>query len=276
MNFETPLKLLKTLKDIGLTANEANIYLALLSIGTNPASTIAKKAELNRATCYNTLDKLMKKGFIEQTIKNNISYFSATDPKQILNKLHNQKIEIDSQIDELKSSIEQLETMKSQLSEKPKVIFFEGKGGILNVMEDTLSSTETIRAYASLDELTQILPNYFPDYYKRRTEKNIHVKGIYPANENTYRHKLRDHLEKRESRLIPPEFDFHLDILIYDDKVAITSLHEQFGLLIKSKAMANAQKKIFDLIWAGTEQYDKLMTNTMAQKFTSESIQKTI
>lgn len=267
MILEDTLQLLRTLKEVGLSANEANVYLTLLTLGPNPVSTIAKKADLNRSSCYTVLERLMKKGFIHQSNKQKITYFSAVDPKFMLNQLANKKYDLEDKMENLRRSLGQFEKIKCEYSQKPTVVFFEGEAGILNVMEDTLTSKEHLRAYASLKELTKLLPNYFPDYYKRRTQKGIFVKSIYPANRQSYLHKLRDSIENRESRLIPPEFDFHLDILIYDNKVAITSLKEKFGLLIKSKSMANAQKKIFDLIWEGTKGYDTIMTRMMAEKF---------
>jgi sugar-specific transcriptional regulator TrmB len=261
------LQLIHTLKEIGLSANEANIYLTMLNIGMNPASTIAKSMQLNRSTCYSLLNNMMTKGFVQKTIKSNITYFEPLKPHLIIGKLKNKKSELDTKISVLAKSIDHLKRINDNSGNKPSVVFFEDIAGIQNIMEDTLNSTEELRAYASLSELTQLLPNYFPSYYQRRTQKGIFVRAIYPANEDSYRHKMRDHLEFRKSRLIPPEFNFHLDILIYDNKVAIICLKEKFGLLINSEEMAQAQKKIFDLIWNGTEKYDLIMTELMAKKF---------
>jgi len=267
MNLEDTLQLLRTLKEVGLSANEANVYLTLLTLGPNPVSTVAKKANLNRSSCYTILDRLMQKGFVHQSNKQNVTYFSSVDPKLMLNQLTSKKHDLEDRIENLRRSMGQFEKIRCDYSQKPTVLFYEGEAAIQNIMEDTLNAKEVVRAYASLQELTNLLPNYFPGYYKRRTQKGIFIKAIYPANQLSYKHKLRDHKENRESRLIPPEFNFHLDILIYDNKVAITSLNDKFGLLIKSQSMANAQKKIFDIIWEGTKTYDDVMTTMMEQKY---------
>lgn len=267
MNLEDTLQLLRTLKEVGLSANEANVYLTLLTLGPNPVSTIAKKANLNRSSCYTILDRLMQKGFAHQSNKHNVTYFSGVDPKLMVNSLTSKKHDLEDRIENLRRSMGQFEKIKCDYPQKPSVSFYEGEAAIQNIMEDTLNSKEELRAYASLQELTSLLPNYFPGYYKRRTQKGISIKAIYPANEMSYKHKLRDSKENRISRLIPPEFNFHLDIIIYDNKVAITSLKDKFGLLIKSQSMANAQKKIFDIIWQGTKTYDNVMTAMMKQKF---------
>jgi sugar-specific transcriptional regulator TrmB len=270
MELQNLQKLIKTLSEIGLTANEANTYLTLIGIGPNPASVIAKKAAINRCTCYTILEHLMKKGFARKFIKNNVTYFSPVEPRYVLDRLKNKHNELEDKISGLSTYITRLDLLKNEFQGKPKVVFYEGEDGVKNIMEDTLTSKTLIRAYASLTELTNLLPGYFPDYYKRRAAKEISLKAIYPADELSYFHKLRDKQELRESRLIPKEFDFHLDILIYDNKVAITSLREKFGVLIESGDMFEAQKGIFDFIWMGTAEYDRIMTGMMEQRFKKE------
>jgi len=266
MDLQIIQKLLQTLKETGLTANEANTYIGLLSVGSNPVSVIAKKASINRCTCYTILERLMKKGFVNSYIKDNVTYYTAVEPKYLLEQLKNSRFELEDKISNLGNCIANFELMKKEYSGKPKVAFFEGVAGVQNVMENTLDSKGIIRAYASLTELTNLLPDYFPSYYSRRTAKGIFVKSIYPADTASMQHRLRDKEELRESRLIPKEFDFHMDFLIYDDKVAITSLVEKFGVLIESREMAESHKKIFDFIWEGTKQYDELILKMMKEE----------
>jgi sugar-specific transcriptional regulator TrmB len=267
MDFQGLQRLLATLSEIGLNAKEANAYLTLLSIGSNPASVIAKKVKINRSSCYSLLERLMQKGFIQQYIKDNVTYYNAVEPKYILDQLKNKKFELEDKIDNLGNSIAQFELLKNEYRGKPRVVFFEGEAGVQNIMEDTLTSKTVVRAYASLNELTGLFPGYWPNYYKRRAQKGVFVKAIYPADELSYLHKLRDVEELRESRLIPKEFDFHLDIMIYDNKMAITSLREKFGVLIESKEMAESQRRIFDFIWEGATKYDDMMMKRMETKY---------
>jgi sugar-specific transcriptional regulator TrmB len=255
--------LIQGLREVGLTANEAKIYISLLSIGTNPASIVAKNAKINRSACYTTLINLAQKGFAERTIKENTTYFTAIDPYFLLTQLKNKHEELEHQIKNLNGTLEKFQQIKNTYFKKPKVVFFEGEKGVKNIMESTLMTKDIIRAYACLDGLTHMLPNYFPDYYKRRTAKGIKVKAIYPASILSYLHKLNDNKELRESKLIPSEYNFHFDFLIFDSTVAITSIKENFGLIINSEDLADAQKKIFDLIWENTITYDKLITREM-------------
>jgi sugar-specific transcriptional regulator TrmB len=249
--------LLETLKDIGLSEKEAQVYITLLSLGSSAVSTVARKTAQNRSGCYATLAKLMQKGYVQQIIKNNVSYYIAVEPKYIVDQLKTTRFELENKIENLTQIMDQFKHLQTPYHGKSKVVFYEGKAGIQNIMEDTLSAKELIRAYASVDDLLGILPDYLPRYYQRRIQKGIFVRGIYPVTAKSLFHKNRDKENLRESRLIPEEYDFHLDILIYDNKVAITSLRENFGIIIENKDIADAQKRIFDLMWKYSKKLDK-------------------
>ena len=88
INMNSESQILHTLKIIGLSNQEANIYLTTLKIGPNPASTVARVAKINRSSCYLTLQKLSDKGLINK-IPNKITYFTAKNPKHILSHLTN-------------------------------------------------------------------------------------------------------------------------------------------------------------------------------------------
>jgi sugar-specific transcriptional regulator TrmB len=61
--------LIETLTEMGLTDEEAKVYLSALSVGTNPASTIARGCDLKRETCNYTLKKLVSKGLVSTVFR---------------------------------------------------------------------------------------------------------------------------------------------------------------------------------------------------------------
>ncbi len=253
-------------KEIGLDEKETSTYLMLLQIGQNPASIIAKKTAQHRSGAYAVLEKLMNKGLVQKIIHENTTYFQAVEPNLLLARLQEKQEDLEAKIEQFHGMIHQFGKIKKIQEIGPKVIFYQGKNSIQNIMEDTLTANETIRVYACMDELTELMPEYFAGYYKRRTAKGLAVKAIFPATMQAFIRKKRDKLELRESRLIPEKFNFHLDLLIYDHKVAMTSLKEKFGILIESREMAESQKRIFDTIWETTKQYDTEITATFEKQ----------
>lgn len=250
------LSLKKTLEYIGFSEKEVLVYLALLELGKGTVTQISKKAGINRPTGYHILFSLESKELVKVSGKEPKQEYVAESPDQIERMLL-KKIENDqSRINEAKKIIPELKSIHS-VTDRPKVLFYEGKEGMEKVYEDTLTSTEPIRAYASVENMHLGLPGYFPEYYKRRAGKGIAIRAIVPDSETGRERKSFDSKEMRETALVPREvFDFIPEINIYDDKVMIASWREKLGVIIKSNEIADAMKKIYELAWAEAKRLD--------------------
>ncbi|MCX6734613.1 MAG: hypothetical protein NTZ25_01740 [Candidatus Peregrinibacteria bacterium] len=248
--------ILETLRKIGFSEKEAKVYMQLIRLGAQPVSTIAEKAGINRTTTYDIITTLTKRGLISSIKKGSATYFKALDPKNLLNYLEREKVEqtkrIEKQQKEISALLPALISLENPESTKPKVSFYEGEKGLRQAYEDTLTSSETILAYANVETMHEGLPNFFPEYYQRRgVEKKIHIKAICPDNKISIERHKKDKKENRESILIPQsEYDFSPEINIYDDKVLIASWREKMAIIIKSKEIADFHKKMYKLCWA--------------------------
>lgn len=247
--------ILERLKKIGFSDKEASIYIQLIRLGAQPVSVIAERAQINRTTTYDIIESLIKKGLISSIKKDGITHFKALDPKQLLSYLEREKVEHVKQLEKQQKEIEDLLpaliSLENPESTKPKVSFYEGEKGMRQAYEDTLTSNETILAYANVEEMHKGLPNFFPEYYRRRSiKKKIHVKCIAPNNKTSKERYKQDKKENREMVLIPQaKYDFSPEINIYEDKVLYTSWREKMAILIKSKEIADFHKKMYKLCW---------------------------
>jgi hypothetical protein len=142
-------------------------------------------------------------------------------------------------------------SMENPQSTKPKVTFYEGEKGMREAYEDTLTAKEEILAYANVEEMHKGLPNFFPDYYKRRgVERKIHIKAIMPSNSASVDRTKKDKEENRESVLIDKDkFEFSPEVNIYNDKVLIASWREKMAIIIQSEEIADFHRKMYALCW---------------------------
>ena len=244
------LSLKKTLEYIGFSEKEVLVYLALLELGKGTVTQISRKAGINRPTGYHVLDALEMKELVKVSGKEPKQEYLAESPDQIekllLKKIENER----SFLGEARKIIPELKSMHN-VADRPKVLFYEGREGLEKVYEDTLTSTEPIRAYASVGDMHSGLPGYFPDYYKRRAGKGIHIRAIIPDTEAGRERRTFDKMESRETALVPKDsFYFSPEINIYDNKVMIASWKEKLGIIIESKEIADSMKKIYELAWA--------------------------
>lgn len=253
----------KILENMGLTKKESGVYLALLEMGSSSVSQVANRAKINRTTGYDILESLIRKGLVSHVEGDSAKKtYTAENPESLVSYMEKKSREYKEKAQQVRNALPQLKAIYSEKGKNPIVRFYEGKKGIETVYEDTLTSSEPIRAYASVRNMHEVLPEYFPEYYRRRALKGISIRGILPATKEAIERKKFDDDEERDSRLVPiDKYDFSPEIDIYDDKVAIMSLKEEFGVIIESKEIAEAQKKIYELAWEAADKYDKKISN---------------
>lgn len=247
--------IIEALKKIGFSEKEAKVYIQLIHLGAQPASVISEKADINRTTTYDIIESLTKRGIISSIKRGGITYFKALDPKELLNYLEREKVEhtkkLEAEQAEITLLLPALQSLENPESTKPKVTFYEGEKGMRQAYEDTLTSSETILAYANVEDMHKGLPNFFPDYYQRRgVEKKIHIKCIAPDNEVSRERHRHDKKENREMILLPTDkYEFSPEINVYEDKVLYASWREKMAIIIKSQEIADFHKKMYKLCW---------------------------
>ncbi len=247
----------RSLIEIGLANKEAGVYIALLTLGHGTVSQISRRANINRTTGYDILDSLSAKGLVSISGKEPKQEYTAESPEN-LNKFINQEINL--QHEALKRAEEIIPELKSihNIKDRPKVFFYEGREGLEKVYEDTLTSTEPIRAYANFEYMNAGLPGYFPGYFKRRVSRGISIRAIGPKTQDNIELAKHNAEQRRETALVSKDkYDFSPEINIYDNKVMIASWREQLGVIIESAEIADAMKKIFELAWAEAQRLDQ-------------------
>ena len=244
----------KILEDIWFTKKEAIIYLAWIWLYNPTAISLSKKTGINRTTLYGIIEWLKQKWLISKWIIKNNTFFKFLPPEEIIHYLDRNKREINNDIEKKKNIIENnlsaLRSIKNSYITKPKVVFYEWKKAMREAYEDTLSSSDDIKAYANVETVHEALPDFFPEYYIRRKNAWIWIKAIMPNNEKSILRKEKDSIELREIKLIDKDkYLFTPEINIYDNKILITSWLEEMSIMIESKEISECFKKIHNLTW---------------------------
>lgn len=244
----------KVFEQLGFAPSETKVYVALLELDTASVLQIAKKSGINRTSCYDVLEHLMKRGLISRFKKKKKIYFSAGDPRRLLSYLDREKEELEKQINQKKEQIKQVLPELSSLirpqSTKPKVSFYEGEKGMREAYEDTLTAKGGILAFANVQTMHEGLPHFFPEYYTRRTQARIPIKAIIPNNTASIERAKKDNEEMRESIIVDEQIlSFSPEVNIYNNKMLIASWTEKMAIIIESKELADLQRQTYVLLW---------------------------
>lgn len=251
--------MIDVLQKLGFTLKEASIYTAVLELGAASAvSVIAKRAAINRTTAYDILESLSKKGLIIRKTSKRNQYYEALPPTKLSAYLREQSSKYDRLAKEADSFLPEFNTLFKGVPGRPRVYFYEGEEGLIRVYEETLTSTEEIRAYASDQANQAAVPWYFPAYYKRRAAKKIHIKALFPDTPKDWERHALDKDELRQSLCLPKEIlDFTPEINFFDNKIMIADWKEKLGIIIESAEITKVFKQTFDLAWEAAKKHHK-------------------
>ena len=253
MQSQSPLT--KALQTFGLSEPEANIYLTLLEIGSQPASILSKKTGLKRGHTYNLLSVLTGKGVIQEFVKDDVKYFTCSSPLVLISLLDRREEEIKGKKRTLLEAIPDLERIRNPMAVQPKVRLFQGIDGIKEIYEDTLREKD-LNLYAIGDfdhyfprEKSQELNDWMWKYCSRRAKKGIWYVGIVNKSATTDLAFKKRKAEKRKFKMLQG-IDLPVEVNIYGNKVAIiSSSHDMVGLIIEDKPTADMFRNLHQAFW---------------------------
>ena len=243
--------MLKQLTSLGLSENEAKVYMAMLELGSATVLEISAKAGVNRPTTYVQIESLKKMGLVSTQTKGKKQLLIAESPEQLESIIENQKREVEQKKDELSKFLPELINLFNLAGEKPQVRFFEGKEGLMKMQDEFLKSKAEEVLSFSTDEILKVFPTHPEKYAPRRVQKGIKARLIYTSSKGPF---LAEHDEKmlRDAKYVSfEEFPFKSDIAIYDDNISISALEGKLvGIIITHKALADSFKALFNLLWS--------------------------
>lgn len=123
---------------LGLSPKEKTIYLALASIGVQPASIIARRLELDRVVTYKHLKKLASMNLVKVFVRDGIQYFGITGAEGIEALLNDRAESIGTMKKEMAAVSVALRNMSRGEGFDPTLQTFQGKSGIKSLFRDLL------------------------------------------------------------------------------------------------------------------------------------------
>ncbi len=246
-----------SLKFLGFSQEETNIYLTCLKFGPIAVSGISRLTKIGRVNCYHHIEKLRDKGFLSLSQKEKVKHYSATNP-EILRNQEKERMNL------VENILPQLMSLNIKNSRKPKIQFFEGETGIQNIFNQMLlNKNSEVVSFSNFKLLSEFSPNFLKTHFLSRQKNNIKTRFI-SSRETGVENFQKDFFPENfkedllEIFLISQkEFLFESEITIFADSIAIMDLNQTqpIGVLIENPELYRTQKAIFDLAWLGATSF---------------------
>lgn len=235
-------KISAALEAIGFHKNESLIYMDLVKSGSSSAHDIARRTKIHRPNVYDTLDKLIKKGIVTQSIVENKKMFYPIKPKNLLIYLKQKQYD-------LEKVIPTIEEIYNKPSEKRKVTMSEGIRSFRVVLNNLLETGNDIYVYGIPKEVPDLIGGFLVDFHNRRIQKEVIMKHIYNKDAEK-RVKYLNSMDFTEARYLPSSYDSTISTLVCGDTVLLIFWEEPtFTITIENSAIAESYKRYFDIIW---------------------------
>ncbi|NQV91980.1 TrmB family transcriptional regulator [Candidatus Woesearchaeota archaeon] len=231
----------KQLELLGLTKGEIRVYSAVLNLGLSSVNAIHKKLGLERRTIYDTINKLMEKGFLTNIKEKGKNYYNCAPLSKIKEEITKKKDELEK----FEKIIPKMEQIYASSKQPTNFEIFKGKEGIKAIFEDMLKYKVNYfiggRWY-----ITTEMPIYWKHYNKRRIKKK--VRWV-----NLILHDSPKLTTKRfiEIKTLPKEFSGTPSIIfIYGNKVVnVLWGKELLAFSIESEDIAENYRKYQKYLW---------------------------
>ncbi len=239
----------KQLQLLGLNEKQADLYLALLKLGSSLIGMLEKKLKLHKQIIYNELEKLIEKGLVFVTVKNNRRNFQAADPEVLVEKLESQKKVAEGLVPDLHSLI----GWDKGISE---VRIYEGLKGFQAFHRTSIKlvqeNSEILVIGAGGDKFLQLaeVDNLFDWYEIVRQRKNIKQRFLMHENQRNDNPKYIINRFKHEVRFLDDEIMVTMAVQIWPDHIAMLFFLDQPKIIeIKSIHARENFKRYFEILW---------------------------
>jgi len=236
------IKISAALEAIGFHKNESLIYMDLVKSGGSSAHDVARRTKIHRPNVYDTLDKLIKKGIVTQSLVDNKKIFYPIKPKNLLIYLKQKQYD-------LEKVIPNIEEIYNTPTEKRKVTMSEGIRSFRVILNNLLETGNDIYVYGIPKEVPDLIGGFLVDFHNRRIQKEVIMKHIYNKDAEK-RVRYLNSMDFTEARYLPSPYDTTTSTLICGDIVLLIFWEDPiFTITIENRAIAESYKRYFDLIW---------------------------
>lgn len=237
MDASTPI-----LRSLGLLESEIKTYLTALECGASTVVELAKVTGLSRQATYSAIETLTARSLMTSAVYGKKKLFAAERPEKLLAYAHRREAEMREVVRDLERSLPALNLAAG--GEKPVVKVYEGKEGILAIMDEIRrAKPKEMFEITDLDAMYAILSQ--KDLLPLRTELKelgILVKGLYAGTPS-------QPIVNVDRRMLPAAAaGFKANLAVYGDKIALVTFEgKMVSVIIESKALAATLRILFAL-----------------------------
>ncbi len=244
------------LSTFGLTDKEVVLYELLLTQGQLLVGDIIKQSKFKRATVYQSLYSLEKKGLVTQVEAGKKIHFKPEPPTKLLQLASTQLKTFEESHRQLLGVISNLDSKYILAVEKPVISIHEGIEGLKEIYNDMIAEGKTVYSALTSDVVEPELRKWLGAVHvKQRAKNNIHAYVLIAEGKLTEEYVSRNKEAFRTTKVVSKDkYPFQHGVDVYGDKVAFVNFRKGehlLGIVVQHPKIAQTMKALWDLAWDG-------------------------
>jgi predicted transcriptional regulator len=244
-------KLLKTLKNLGLSENEALVYFTALSLGSTSIKKIAEHSGVKRTSIYSIIEDLKQHGLIHVDVSGFKHKYVAENPQTLAEM-------IDRKRAELAESMSLFQTVYDNTAKQSSITYIEGMTAVRKAYLQLPEGLKRNDPYLIITNQAawHALDTEFADaFIEKRSKLGLDIRMLAQDSEKAKEFKRYQQNFGMEVRLLPEKTNLQTNLVITPKQVLIQQLTFPIvALRIENESIINMHQQIFEILWDATSQ----------------------
>jgi len=241
-----------SLKELGLTESEANLYIMSLSLGPTSIASLAQHLNIPRPNVYKVITGLEEHGLAKfSERKRHTRTFMVEPPTVVLEKIR-QKRESMANLDHvLVGSMPDFLAMYHQGESPTKIKVLSGKEQWIKVFFQVLDEAKgEIQFFGSADSFIKLVSwETEKEWIKERVKRNLHINVLLTPGKDAITLEQTDEQEMRTTKLFKGALPFVTGFMVYANKVIIWQPEAPLIVLLEDEYIVAMFRALFEALW---------------------------
>ena len=216
----------EVLTKLDLSKNEAKIYETLVKKGELSAGRIATLANINRRNAYDSLNRLIEKGLVFESIHKKESTYQAVDPRKL-------KEIVEEKNTALESILPDLEKWYGDVPHENEVYIYHGIEGWKNYIRDVIRLGQDYHVIGGRGAWADpALRPFMENAIKEMVKKDITMGVLFDPEVKEAKHEIIDMINAPkgwQTGFLPQGFSTQISVGIFGNRTVIFSNFEELG-----------------------------------------------
>ncbi len=249
---EIQANLNNSLKELGLSEHEMNLYTLSLSRGPSAINDLAKFLSVSRPNLYKVIAGLEKQGLAHFSDKKGYKKTFVVEPPTIITELLRKKREVIASFEQQTISVMPSLLEMYKQGDLPAVVqTIHGEKEFLKVFNQILDEAkETIEYFGSAGDLINFI-SWANErvWIKERVKKNLLIRCLIFPGEDADTLIKTDKAELRETKILTHCTPFSPSFHLFANKAILWQPKAPMGIVITDEYLVNMFRSIFYGYW---------------------------